>query len=779
MDTSIADWLIFAWARDIVVVLQVGLRREDVVGCVRRARQVTGAMLVVGFFRAPLLDWEDASKANVFLPTVIWAGLACVASSLASQFLLTASVKKADFDVELCLAHTEAPNDTGSTLYSGSLTFFQTLGVLKPYFWPSTGEWKEVLINRTRACSTWLFVILSKVTNLVSPIYLAQATNALASALKRSSDPQVITAEIWRPLVIYATLIFLSKAFKEGQSLVYIKVQQEAYIEIADKTFAHLHGLSLDWHLRKQTGDVIRSMDRGIAAAQQTMQYVFLYLVPTLVEAAAVTLIFVYHFNNTRLALFVGVNLYIYIYITIKVTLWRKQFRAASAKHDSNLHGRLNDSLVNYETVKYFTAEDYERREYRSLVQKFQQTSMATQVSLSFLNVLQQIIVNFALCGGMILATSRVLAEHGDIGEFVAVNAYIISVFTPLNFLGTIYNMVVNAIEDMKSFGQLLAETAEVQDKPDARDLDVTETIVTGTEVAPMVEFRNVSFFYDKQPLGSSINEISFKLYRGKSMALVGTTGAGKTTITRLLFRFYDVKAGEVLVNGQDVRNVTQRSLRAQIGMVPQDVVLFNSTIAHNLKYGKVDSASQEDIEKAASDAQLDVFINKQEKTYETLVGERGLKLSGGEKQRVAIARCLVKDPPIVVLDEATSALDSQTEQRIQQALNVLSASRTVIAIAHRLSTVKDFDQICVLESGRIIEQGTHDELLANPGSKYSAMWNRQAAGLVDEEPSSPEAQPSEETACKAVSASGSSAASHWDRIAAETRTALGSLAKA
>lgn len=423
-------------------------------------------------------------------------------------------------------------------------------------------------------------------------------------------------------------------------------------------------------------------------------------------------------------------NLIAYMYATIKVTLWRKKFRTATTKHDNDLHDRLTDSLVNYETVKYFTAEDYERREYRSLVASYQKTSMATQASLSFLNILQQLIVNFTLCGGMILATLRVLQTNGNLGDFVAVNTYIINVFTPLNFLGTIYNMVVNAIVDMKNFGQLLAEKSEVQDVPNAPALKLQMS-----PDVPMVAFEQVCFHYSKQPLGRAIKDVNFRIPPGGSLALVGTTGAGKTTITRLLFRFYDVVSGCVRVNGQDVRKVSQKSLRAAIGMVPQDV-LFNSTIAHNLRYGNVDKASEKDIQKAAVDAQLDAFIDQQAQGYETMVGERGLKLSGGEKQRLAIARCLVKDPPIVVLDEATSALDSETEQKIQEALRVLSASRTVIAIAHRLSTIRAYDEICVLQNGEIVERGNHEALL-NAGQSYSSMWKRQAAGIM-EDPDSP-----------------------------------------
>ncbi|CAE7612983.1 abcB6 [Symbiodinium natans] len=726
-DKSIADWPLFAWTRDVLIVgFQLHARKlQDSQAGARRARRSVVAVLLVGILRAALLDWELPDAGKIFMPTVAWGTVAAFSLATVSQLYLVACRRAAAAAEQAAAAQEDA--DSGETQYSSTLSFIQTLKVLKPYFWPSTGKPQEVLLNRIRASLTWFCVVLSKVFNIISPIYLARATDALSAALRQTSSPQEISQEVWWPLVEYAAMVFFSKALKEAQSLVYIKVQQAAYIEIADNTFAHLHGLSLDWHLRKKMGNVIRSMDRGIQAAQQTMQYVFLYLVPTLVEAFTVTLIFVFHFENAQLAVFVFMNLFMYIYATVKVTLWRKQFRTATTKHDNDLHDRLTDSLVNYETVKYFTAERYERSEYRGLVEKFQKTSMATQASLSLLNVLQQLIVNFALCGGMIIATVRVLQVHGSLGTFVAVNAYIINVFTPLNFLGTIYNMVVNAIVDMRSFGQLLAETSEVQDASNAPDLNLAVR-----EDVPMVAFFQVCFHYSKQPLGRAIKDICFEIPRGSSLALVGSTGAGKTTITRLLFRFYDVVSGQVAVNGQDVRKVTQRSLRAAIGMVPQDVVLFNSTIAHNLRYGNIYEATQADIEKAAASAQLDGFIGQQAQGYDTIVGERGLKLSGGEKQRLAIARCLVKDPPIVVLDEATSALDSQTEQRIQQALSVLSASRTVVAIAHRLSTIKAYDQICVLESGQIVESGTHDSLLER-GEAYAAMWKRQAAGIMED----------------------------------------------
>eukprot|EP00435_Cladocopium_sp_Y103_P042440 s69_g11.t1 len=695
----------------------------------RWCRRVVVVTFLLGLFRTSLLNWDVTDAGKIFIPTISWGALISLVMLLVSQLYVRAYALKAAA-TEAANAPEEAEAEQSEhSQYSSALTFLQTVRVLRPYFWPTSGRPSEVLMNRIRALTTWLCVVLSKVSNIISPIFLARATNALASALQRRSLE--ITPEIWWPLVEYAALVFLSKSLKEAQSLVYIKVQQAASIEIADNTFAHLHSLSLDWHLRKKMGQTVRSMDRGIQAAQQTMQYVVLYLIPTLVEALAVALIFVFHFKNLQLAVFVLLNLIAYMYATIKVTLWRKKFRTATTKHDNDLHDRLTDSLVNYETVKYFTAEDYERREYRSLVESYQKTSMATQASLSFLNILQQLIVNFTLCGGMILATLRVLQTNGNLGDFVAVNTYIINVFTPLNFLGTIYNMVVNAIVDMKNFGQLLAERSEVQDAPNAPALNLQMS-----PDVPMVAFEQVCFHYSKQPLGRAIKDVNFRIPPGNSLALVGTTGAGKTTITRLLFRFYDVVSGCVRVNGQDVRKVSQKSLRAAIGMVPQDVVLFNSTIAHNLRYGNVDKASEKDIQKAAVDAQLDSFIDQQAKGYETMVGERGLKLSGGEKQRLAIARCLVKDPPIVVLDEATSALDSETEQKIQEALKVLSASRTVIAIAHRLSTIRAYDEICVLQNGEIVERGNHEALLS-AGQSYSTMWKRQAAGIM-EDPDSP-----------------------------------------
>jgi len=736
LETSILDWLLICLLRDIAigVLMCLAERKESVVAPVEYlgwARRLACIVLLLGLWRLVELDFSEPHPSGVkgtaiSLPTIIVTTLTTISLAVFAHFSLKArqGVDKAiEERARLNNDGEEAPEDPDNAQYKSSLTYMQTLKVMKPYFWPTTGTSMEVFMNRARAISTWAFVIVSKATNIIAPVYLQRATNGVASAL--ADGVLVISKDVAINLLAYAFLRFVSQACKEAQALVYIKVQQAAYVEISDTTFAHLHNLSLDWHLRKKMGNVVRSMDRGIQAAQSTMQYVFLYLFPTVGEGAAVIFVFLAHFGNARLATFAFLNLYAYAYVTIKITLYRKKFRTATTKHDNELHDRLTDSLVNFETIKYFTAEDYERREYRAAVASFQKYSMATQATLSFLNVAQQFIINFALAGGMLIATVNLLQEKHDLGEFVAVNAYILNMFQPLSFLGTIYNMVINSLVDMHNFGQLLAETADVQDEAGAQPLDLTPK-----PGVPILEYQNVCFSYSTQPGARSIRGVSFKTERGGTTALVGSTGAGKTTITRLLFRFYDPVSGRVCMNGQDIRRVTQRSVRGAIGMVPQDVVLFNSTIAHNIRYGRIESATQQEIEEAAASAQLSQFIEQQGKGYDTIVGERGLKLSGGEKQRLAIARCLVKNPPIVVLDEATSALDSQTEQLVQKALDRLGESRSVLAIAHRLSTIKRFDEILVLEFGEIVERGNHNDLVAETGSRYAKMWEQQASGI-------------------------------------------------
>jgi len=752
--SSLADWLFICMIRDFVMLVFIVVGGQErkvadekeltIMRSAQPLRRASAGILLLGIFRVTLVDWS-ISHTSRLEPVAVFITLTSILAVVLA-YIMRGSLDRADkaAKVEADLVaeslqtmgtKVEAADDGTGDQYQSSLSYMQMVKVMKPYFWPSSGSAREIRWHRFLAITTWVCVIGSKSANIISPLFLQRATNCVAAALK-AGDP-VLTSGIVSNLICYAILGLLSKSLKELQSIVYIPVQRAAYIEIAFGTFVHLHSLSLDWHLKKKMGNVIRSLQRGLQAAQQVMQYIFLYLVPTIAEGIAVVLIFMFHFNNLPLAIFVCLNLLAYGYVTCKVTVWRKKFRSDMAKRDNQMNDRLTDSLVNYETIKYFTAEEYESREYRTTVAQFQQGSMATQASMNMLNVMQQVIIYFTLAGGMLMSTQRMLEDDQELGVFVAVQVYILNVFGPLSFLGTIYNMAINALIDMYSFGQLLAEGSDVQDQPRAAplDLSVKKTVKNEQRIdVPMVEFKEVSFAYKNQPHMRSVKNISCSMPRGGLTALVGSTGAGKTTLTRLLFRFYDPVAGNIFFNGQNLRSVTQKSVRAAIGMVPQDVVLFNDTIRHNLHYGRVGEASQEEIERAAESAQLTEFIEQQPLKYETLVGERGLKLSGGEKQRLAIARCLVKNPPMVVLDEATSALDSATEQRVQQALTVLSQSRTVLAIAHRLSTIKNYDQILVLESGEIVEKGTHAELVQQEGSRYGGMWKRQAAGIMEED---------------------------------------------
>eukprot|EP00928_Gymnodinium_smaydae_P002735 TRINITY_DN10980_c0_g1_i1.p1 TRINITY_DN10980_c0_g1~~TRINITY_DN10980_c0_g1_i1.p1 ORF type:complete len:833 (-),score=184.48 TRINITY_DN10980_c0_g1_i1:282-2780(-) len=757
LSTSLADWLLLRSARDATMLGALLLRGIEVgfgvAGEPERdpspllwCRRAATTALLLWVMRIVMLGWNNVGARGFFYVPAMFESFSAIGLAMLAQLLVifgrrarkerARSSQEAEASANGRAAGAPVPQDQQNS----DVSYYGIFRVLKPYFWPSNGARGEILLNRLHAVSTWMFVAGSKVTNLYAPLFLAHATTLLGASIRQHGAAGGVPAGCTGYLVGYALLIFASKGLKEAQSLVYIRVQQAAYVEIADTTFAHLHSLSYEWHRVKKLGNkdsgvsggvINRSVLRGMQAAQMTMQYLFLYLFPTFCETIAVTLIFIIHFRNLQLAVFMFVNLVAYSYLTIKVTLWRSQFRTATTQKDNELHERLTDSLTNFETVKCFTGEEYERTEYRKVVGKYQKFSMATQASLSLLNVAQQVIVNFALAGGMILAAARLVQEHPSsdtaLGDFVGVNAYILNIFTPLNFLGTIYNMVVQAVVDMQSFGQLLAEKPEVQDAPNAGELSIIPS------AHPMIEFGNVSFHYKTQPRSASLKEVNFRVPTGSSIAFVGHTGAGKTTITRLLLRFYDPISGHISVNGQDIRGVTQLSLRRAIGVVPQDVVMFNATIGHNIGYGRVGSATQADIERAAKGAQLADFIDNQEKSYDTVVGERGLKLSGGERQRLAIARCLVKDPAIVILDEATSALDTHTEGRVQSALAALSSNRTVVAIAHRLSTIRSYDQILVLESGQVIERGKHDELLAASSSKYAEMWSAQARGCAED----------------------------------------------
>jgi len=619
------------------------------------------------------------------------------------------------------------------------------LTILKPYFWPSaTGE-SSALLNRFRVIVTWLCVGAAKTCNLVAPIFLGKASTALSRLDYRDCIKYSIS---------YAVIQFCGSFFKECQSLVYLRVAQAAFVQLATVAFEHLHSLSLDWHLRKKLGNVIRSMDRGIAACDILMKYMFLWLIPALAECIAVCVIFAVYFDYFPLSVSVFFFVFVYIVWTVVLTLWRKKFRKQVAKSDNDWHDRCTDSLMNFETVKHFTNEEYEIQRFRESIETYQSGNVNVAASLSALNISQQLILQTCLATSLSLAAigikqrmdcciangcdevanSQCCSDLGgicqgmEIGDFVAVLSYTLNLFMPLNFLGSVYNAIVMAIVDLTNLSELLAESPDITDNVDAVPLPSTNASDSDPDIA--VEFDNVRFHYPTQSDKKGLKGVSFKLKRGTVTAIVGPTGAGKSTITRLLFRFYDVIGGAVKVNGMDIRAITQESLRGVIGVVPQSTSLFNDTIRANISYSKLD-ATQEELDQVAEDAQLTNFIDALPDGWDTQVGDRGLKLSGGELQRTAIARCLLKNPPFVVLDEATSALDTITENSVQEALDRLGTRRTCLVIAHRLGTIRNADNIIVLDDGQVVEEGTHDELLALDG-KYAEMWKMQLHSTRD-----------------------------------------------
>mmetsp|Transcript_19723 Transcript_19723/g.29271 ORF Transcript_19723/g.29271 Transcript_19723/m.29271 type:complete len:704 (+) Transcript_19723:759-2870(+) len=615
------------------------------------------------------------------------------------------------------------------------LSMKSILMVLKPYFWPDATATSATL-NRIRALATWVFVIASKLCTIVSPIYIGRASTELT----RGNYEDCIWNIIWFCLISLA-----GYAFKEGQSLIYLRVAQAAFVQLSELSFRHLHSLSLDWHLRKKLGEVIRSMDRGILACDTLIKYMFLWLIPAIAECILVTIIFATYFDYLPLAASVFFFVFVYMVLTVLLTLWRKKFRKQVAKSDNDWHDRATDSLINFETVKYFTSEDYEMKKFKEAVEAFQSGSVNVAASLSMLNLSQRFLLQSCLATSLILTTlairnrtdccidngctdgdfsssdccSKEICPGMEIGDFVAVLTYTINLFTPLNFLGSVYNAIVMAIVDLTNLSELLAENPDVSDAPNAIELPERTP-----DDDTIVEFDNVRFHYPTQPESSGLKGVSFKMKKGTITAVVGSTGAGKTTVSRLLFRFYDVTEGAIRVHGTDIRLATQKSLRSRIGVVPQTTTLFNDTLQENIRYGNRD-ATQQDLDDVAEAAQLTKFVESLPDGWDSMVGDRGLKLSGGEKQRTAIARCLLKNPPIVILDEATSALDTITENSVQEALDRLGTDRTVLVIAHRLGTIKNADNIIVLNDGVISEEGTHDELLAKEG-QYSDMWNMQ-----------------------------------------------------
>jgi ATP-binding cassette, subfamily B, heavy metal transporter len=571
---------------------------------------------------------------------------------------------------------------------------------LAPYLWPP--DWRL----RGRVLLSLAFLIGAKVINVYVPLLYKGAVDALSPG-----HAAVIAVPV--ALVIgYGIARVGAQLFAELRDAVFAKVGQRAVRRLALATFRHLHALSLRFHLERQTGGLSRAIERGIRGTEFLLSYMLFNVVPTLFEILLVCAI-LWGFYRASFALATLATVIAYIAFTFSVTDWRIKFRREMNERDSEANTRAIDSLLNFETVKYFANEEHEAQRFDQALRAYEHAAVRSQTTLSALNIGQGIIIASGLVTVMLLAGFGVAAGRMTVGDFVLVNSYLVQLYSPLNVLGMVYRNIKQSLTDLESMFRLLSVKAEIEDRPGAPALAVPQGEVV---------FDRVSFHYD--PRRPILEEVSFRVPPGGTVAIVGPSGAGKSTVARLLFRFYDVNAGAIRIDGQDLRDVTQDSLRRAIGVVPQDTVLFNDSVRYNIAYGRP-GAGDADIEEAARHARIHDFIASLPDGYQSQVGERGLKLSGGEKQRVAIARVILKSPRILIFDEATSALDTKTEQEIQANLDEVSAGRTTLVIAHRLSTVVNADEILVLEQGRIVERGDHAALLAE-GGVYAAMWARQ-----------------------------------------------------
>ena len=586
-----------------------------------------------------------------------------------------------------------------------------TLRRLWPYIWPS--DRADLKHHVLMSLGT---LLLSKFATISVPFAFKWATDALSGeGTAPVATNSWLTWAIATPVLMtiaYGSLRIIMAILQQARDGLFAKVAMHAVRRLANLTFVHMHQLSLRFHLERKTGGLTRVLERGRNGIETIVRMVILQAVPTVIELSLIVGVLLYHFD-WRYVIVVLVTVALYMIYTYYATEWRIGIRRRMNDSDTEANTKAIDSLLNYETVKYFSAENHEAERYDRSMERYERASVMSYSSLAVLNAGQATIYTVGLTVSMVMCAYGIANGRNTIGDFVMINAMLIQLYQPLNFMGMVYREIKQAVIDIESMFSILGRPPEVKDKPDAPPLAVTNGVI---------RFENVQFSYDAQrPI---LKGISFEVPAGRTIAVVGPSGAGKSTISRLLFRFYDLSSGCILIDGQDVRDVTQTSLREAIGMVPQDTVLFNDTIRYNIRYGRWD-ASDEEVEEAARLAQIDGFIRQSPKGYETEVGERGLKLSGGEKQRVAIARTILKSPPILLLDEATSALDSHTEKEIQDALERVSRNRTTLVIAHRLSTIVSADEIIVLDKGVIAERGTHYELLAADGL-YASMWNRQ-----------------------------------------------------
>ena len=646
-------------------------------------------------------------------------------------------------------AEEETVDDRGKTIYVASC-----IRLLAPYLVPN-GAKKKLLV-----ASTWVILIAGKACSVYAPLVLGYIIEDL------SRTPVVLPAG---NICLFTFLNFAPTLFKEIQDVLYVHAWREAFCEVAELTYRHVHTLSIDWHVKKKMGNVVRTMDRGLTATDTVMYSLLLDLLPALGTGIASFVLVSSTLNQPVVAGICFCAFGVYAWSTYVVTAWRSQIRSDMNEDDNTAHDSATDALVNFETVKCFTNEEHEAMRYLQSVKAFQKSNYHTQASISVLNVSQGLIVQLATLGCMLVTAFALYHQESGftVGNFVAIQSFVMTIFAPLGFLGYVYSQIISSIVDLQNLAAIIAQQPDIKDDKDAVDYQVLpcdcaeglykaaatseNRFVASADTSSLaprpallmndcrvsIEFRNVTFKYPSAPEGSGLKNVSFSVPAGTTTAIVGSTGSGKSSVLRLALRFYDVNGGAVLFNGVDIRRVTQKSVRKLIGVVPQDTCMFNESILYNIRYGNLD-ASMEEVIEASKLAHLHEFVERLDEKYETVCGERGLKLSGGEKQRLAIARCLIKNPPIVFLDEATSALDNKTEREVQNALQCLEG-RTTLVVAHRLTTVQNADQILVLSDGVIVERGTHDALLAiGPGGAYYEMWFAQLKHVPDSAEASP-----------------------------------------